>query len=231
MSNVKVNNNTYTDVTSVKLTLADGTGYATYTEGAVADSYLDKMLSANYGDICDERSGTIKMSFLAYSTAGTVSFPNATKIEGNATYVVADNILFPKAASYEYYPGVGISTVFKDAKISGTLDLSGLTGSGGNQTFMNSNIHTLKLGKMEPHNGVFTNATITNLIWNNPAAAVGKPGEFHGMCGLCGLSINGAKITNAYVPDDLYDTIKAFVDDGTLTTVTNLYKVSEWSDD
>lgn len=231
MSNIKVNGNTYNDVTSVKLALADGTGYATYNEGAVADSYLDKMLSASYGDIYDERSGKINMSFLAFSNAGTINLPNVTSIIGNANFIVADNILLPKAASYQYDAGAGIAGIFKSAKISGVLDLSGLQAGSGNQSFMNATIGTLKLGKQTEQNGFLQNASITNLIWNNPDIKVGTPGAYGGICGTAGLSGSGAKITNAYVPDDLYDSIKAFLDDGTLTTVTNLYKVSEWSDE
>lgn len=231
MSNVKVNGNTYNGVTSVKLPLADGTGYANYAEGAVADSYLDKMLSANYGDIYDERSGSIDMSFLAFSNAGTINFPNATAITGSAKAVTAENIYFPKVANWEFDHDNQIFQIFMKSTVSGVLDLSGLTGGPGNQTFMYATINTLKLGACPTTNGFFQGATITNLIWNNPTVEVGTPGAYGGMCGTAGLNSNGAKITNAYVPDNLYDSIKAFVDDGTLTTVTNLYKISEWSDD
>lgn len=227
MSNVKVNGNTYNGVTSVKLPLADGTGYATYAEGAMADSYLDKMLSANYGDIYDERSGDADMSFLAYSKAGTINFPNVTYIRGNANYVVADNILFPKAAGIQYDMSKGIYSIFKSANISGVLDLSGLNvGTGhGNQTFMGATIGTLKLGVWPAHNMMFANAKITNLVWDYPDATVDM------MAGTNALKGSGASFTNAYVPDALYDGIKALMDDGTLTTVSNLYKISEWSDD
>ena len=70
---------------------------------------------------------------------------------------------------------------------------------------------------------MFSNATITNLIWNNTDTTADKMG------GAQGLGCSGATFTNAYVPDGLYDEIKALMDAGTLTTVTNLYKISEWS--
>ena len=62
-------------------------------------------------------------------------------------------------------------------------------------------------------------------IWNNTDITADK------MAGDQGLNCQNAKITNAYVPDGLYDEIKALMDAGTLTTVTNLYKISEWSDE
>ena len=78
---------------------------------------------------------------------------------------------------------------------------------------------------MKTANMMFSNATITNLIWNNTDTTADK------MAGDQGLNSPNAKITNAYVPDGLYDEIKALMDAGTLTTVTNLYKISEWSDE
>ena len=228
MSNIKVNGNTYNGVTCVKLMKADDSGYATYTEGAVADSYLDRMLSGNYGDICDERSGEVNIGFLTNGEGGTINFPNAAILNGVCRAGTYENLLFPKAAKIEYTV-IGkqvASSNFYSTTVSGALDLSGIAGNiGNNGMFQNASIGTLKLGSMSPHNNMFGGAAITNLVWNNTDTTADKMG------GNLGLKGNNAAITNAYVPDAFYDDIKALMDAGNLTTVTNLYKISEWSDD
>ena len=227
MSDIKVNGNTYNGVTCVKLMKADNSGYATYTEGAVADSYLDRMLSGNYGDVYDERSGEVSIGFLTNGVGGTINLPNATVLNGVCRFGVYENLLFPKAAKIEYTAtGQVASSNFFGTTVSGTLDLSGTVGNHGNNAmFQYAIIGTLKLGSVAPHNNMFMSATITNLVWNNTDTTADKMG------GSTGLKGNNASITNAYVPDAFYDAIKALMDAGTLTTVTNLYKISEWSDD
>lgn len=228
MSNVKVNGNIYNDVTSVKLMKADNTGYATYTEGAVEDSYLDRMLSGNYGDIYDERSGEVNIGFLTNGEGGTINFPNAAILNGVCRAGAYENLLFPKAAKIEYtVVGKQVSSSnFYSTTVIGVLDLSGIAGNTGNNgMFQNAVIGTLKLGSVAPHNNIFNGATITNLVWNNTDTTSDKMG------GNMGLKSTNAVITNAYVPDAFYDAIKALMDAGNLTTVANLYKISEWSDD
>lgn len=227
MSNIKVNGNTYNGVTCVKLMKADNSGYATYTEGAVADSYLDRMLSGNYGDVYDERSGEVSIGFLSFGEGGTISLPNATVLNGACRGGVYENLLFPKAATLEYVATApAVTSNFYQTTVSGVLDLSGIVGNcGNNALFQNATIGTLKLGSVAPHNNMLMGATITNLVWNNTDTTADKMG------GASGLKGNNASITNAYVPDAFYDAIKALMDAGTLTTVTNLYKISEWSDD
>lgn len=228
MSDIKVNGNTYTGVTSVKLMKADNSGYATYVEGAVADSYLDRMLSGNYGDIYDERSGEVNIGFLTNGEGGTINFPNAAILNGVCRAGAYENLLFPKAAKIEYTV-IGnqvASSNFYSTTVTGVLDLSGIAGNAGNNAlFQNASIGTLKLGSVAPHNNMFNKAAITNLVWNNTDTTADKMG------GNMGLNGANASITNAYVPDAFYDAIKALMDAGTLTAVTNLYKISEWSDD
>lgn len=225
MSNVKVNGNTYNGVTSVKLPLADGTGYATFAEGAVTSDITDIILSEQaIGDMTNDTVSIVNMYFLRSRTCGTIAFTNAAEVYGEATAVVAENLLFPKATTWGYRNN-SFSNI-RACNVSGTIDLSGITTQqASNQTFYGSTIGTLLLGKMGPHNGAFQNAKITNFVWNNPDIAADKMG------GVQGLGCSGATITNAYVPDTLYDGIKALKDAGSLTTVTNLYKISEWSGD
>lgn len=227
MSNVKVNGNTYNGVTSVKLMKADDSGYATYVEGAVADSYLDKMLSGNYGNIYDERSGEVSIGFLSFGEGGTINFPNVTVLNGACRGGTYENLLFPKVATLEYVAtSPAVSSNFYQTTVSGVLDLSGITGNIGNSAlFMYATIGTLKLGSIAPHNNMFHTAVIDTLVWNNTDTTADKMG------GGAGLKASEASFTNVYVPDAFYDDIKALMDAGTLTTVTNLYKISEWSDD
>lgn len=235
MSNVKVNGNTYNSVTSIKLMKADDSGYAEYTEGASGKDWLDVLMNSDtadsVGDITREDIYFANLSILAKRTVGTISFPNATKMRGNLEGVKADNILLPKVAEIISNVIIGRFSMY-GATVSGVVDL----GTGGynntaNQMFMGAAIGTLKIGKINPHNGLFQNATITNLVWNNPDIPVGDGNSQDSMTGLQGLNCVGTKITNAYVPDEMYDGIKALMDAGTVTTVTNLYKISEWSDE
>ena len=228
MSDIKVNGDTYKDVTSIRFMKSDDSGYATYTEGAVADSYLDRMLFGNYGDVYDDRSGTVHIGFLSFGEGGTINLPNVTVLKGACRGGVYENLLFPKAASLQYRATApAVSSNFYQTTVSGVLDLSGIVPEkiGNNALFSSATIGTLKLGAVAPHNNMFMSATVTNLVWNNTDTTADKMGSSNG------LRSSGARITNAYVPDAFYDDIKALMDAGTLTTVTNLYKLSEWSDD
>jgi hypothetical protein len=125
----------------------------------------------------------------------------------------------PKVAKIEYGPCNKFCGF--QGTITGTLDLSGIesTGSTLNQTFMGAKIGTLKIGKMQNANMLLANATITNLVWN-----IQTLNDQHTTI------LNGATaITNAYIADAHYEAIKALVENGTITKITNLYKFSEWS--
>lgn len=227
MSNVKVNGNAYNGVNSIRLPLADDTGYATFEESAATakDWVAAFMGTAELGNIENNSVTEVDISPLARRTVGTVSFPNAGIVKGDANKVKAANLLFPRASQ------LSSSTVFvrfslKNAVITGVVDLRNAVGSNSfNQTFMSAQIGTLLIGKIPEHNGIFQGANITNLVWNNPDLTAAK------IAGVEGLASSGASITNAYVPDTLYDDILALKTGGTLTTVTNLYRVSEWSND
>lgn len=223
MSNVKVNGNTYNGVASVKLALADGTGFATYAEGAVTSDIADMLLSG--AELCDMTNNTVSavnLNVFYGRTCGTVNFTNAAEVFGSAERIAADNILLPKVTMWGYRNY--LFTTLRNCSVPGTVDLSGITSvQAANQSFYGSVIGTLLLGKMQSHNGMFQTAKITNLVWNNPDLSAANMG------GSQGLGCIDAVITNAYVPDALYDEINALIDADTLTTVANLYKISEWS--
>ena len=230
MSNVKVNGNTYNDVTSVKLPLADGTGYATYAEGAVTDDVTNSILDASIsGNLTNEDIRNIALNCFQRTTVGVLNFPNAVKMQGSMESVVSENILLPRVSSIH---SVNVPN-FRNAKISGVLDLSALPKNiaAMNQTFYGATIGTLKLGEMPPHNMCLANATITNLVWNFTKSTVISATEHASIAGPAALRCSGLTVTNAYIPDDLYEGVKALIDDGTITTVTNLYKSPEWSDE
>lgn len=218
MSNVKVNGNTYNGVTSIKLALADGTGYAEYSEGAQTTDVTNSILDGSFsGDYANAEILAINLGCLSSRTVGTLSFPNATKMFGSANGVTAVNIYLPRVSKID-----DPIPTFKTANISGVLDLSGLlsTITAMNQTFYGATIGTLKIGNMPQHNGCMQNATITNLVWSLADASRVKT-----------AMQQATAIANAYVADDIYDAVQAFITDGSLTKVTNLHKISEWSDD
>lgn len=228
MSNVKVNGNTYNGVTSVKLPLADGSGFATYAEGAVTDNVTSSILDASIsGNLTNEDITTIALNCFQKTTVGVLNFPNAVKMQGSADSVVAESILLPRVSSIN----TGHVPNFRMAKISGVLDLSGFPNSiiGMNQTFYGATIGTLKLGEMPIHNMSLSNATITNLVWALDAIDTGT-GKPKIVTSGQGLACAGLQATNVYVADSIYDAVNALIEDGTITTVTNLYKISEWSD-
>lgn len=228
MSNVKVNGNTYNGVESVKLELADGTGYVTYSEGQVTSDITNDILNGNIsGDYRNEEITTLNLACFAKTTVGTLDFPNVTKCFGKCN-INAENILLPNLSDFDTTINHNLMS-FAQSNITGTLDLSGFVSKIGlNQTFYNAKIGTLLIGKMVRHNMMFTNATIENLVWaNDETGSDGVPAIISAHQGLIS---DGVKITNAYVADSVYEAVKAKIDDGTITTVTNLYKVSEWSE-
>jgi hypothetical protein len=225
MSNVKVNGNTYNDVTSVKLPLADGSGYAVYKEGQGQEenSLLDLLMTGeNLGDYTNEEITVFNPAIISYLTFGTWNFPNAAKVKGGNIYnAIGTNLLMPNAVStYIATPN------FRNCKISGILDMRNFTADNkaSDAAFLvyGSTIGTLRLDSLGVVGGsMIATATITNLVW-----------------GGAGLTADGIKaalnaataITNLYITDAIYDDVQALITAGTITKVTNLHKYSEWSD-
>lgn len=221
MSNVKVNGNTYASISSVRLPLADGSGYATFTEGAMVDNTVNLLISqCDRGDMTFEDVTDAYISAFGYNSGGTISFPNAAVVRGLCNKGNYDNMLFPKATKIDQCVS-GIASTFNGSTISGTLDLSALTSNAiNNQIFYGTTIGTLLLGAYAPRDGIMGKATITNLWWNNTAITAGD---------FATALDEVTAVTNLYLPDAVYDDFKALMDDGTITGVTNLYKISEWS--
>lgn len=233
MSNVKVNGNTYNDVSSIRLMKADNSGYATFVEGETSGGdYLQSLMDASGASFPgydnSDLTGEVSLGWLCgvNNANAEVNLPNVTKISGGIPSATLKSIKVPKATT------LGGGKVAMWFQIRGTydlLDFSGIVSGTWNQTFYGCQIGTLKLGAFVPSNGAFQNATITNLIWNNPNITPRTDAtSAELMAGGQGLN-SATTITNAYVPDVYYDEIKALKDAGTLTKVTNLYKLSEWS--
>lgn len=161
---------------------------------------------------------------LTCRTVENISFPNATVLSGNFDYLSANNFLAPNAAETLYFtPSTGQKGnmfTMKNANIKGVVDLSGLLFKvvQGNQTFYGSTINTLKIGAMNTHNDFLGKCTITNLVWNISSSIVIN----NAIAGL-----KGAKsITNLYIPDEFKTTIS----DSNISTIKNIYSISDWSD-
>lgn len=142
----------------------------------------------------------MNIGFPTNGEGGTINLPNAAILNGVCRAGAYENLLFPKAAKIEYTV-VGKQVAgsnFYSTTVTEVLDLSGITGNGGNNgLFQNAVIGTLKLGSIAPHNNMFNSAKVTNLIWNNTDTTADKMG------GSMGLKGSGASFTNAYLPDAL----------------------------
>lgn len=228
MSNVKVNGNTYNDVTSVKLALADGTGYATYSEGQSQDenTMFDALMTGdNLGDYTNDELTQFNPVPLSYLTFGTWSLPNAAKISGGNIYNFnCENLLLPGVVGLlnNGYPQ------FRGVKITGVLDMRSYTTGGTNAASLSfflygATVGTVRLDSMNLAAGnMFGSSTITNIVWGG--ASLTADG--------IKTALNAATaITNLYITDVIYDDVAALIADGTITKVTNLHKYSEWSDD
>jgi hypothetical protein len=231
MSNVKVNGNAYNDVTSVRLPLADGSGYAVYSEGQSTDenAFLDNMLSGGGGgDYANDTITKLNHCTLTGGTYGTLSFPNVVGLVGGSAKIVASNLLIPNALNCE------LPAQFGASEISGTLDLrkytAGIHGTtpayGTNSTIHyllnGANIGTLRLDALNSYRGnAFNNSTITNLVWGGADLIADN---------IKGDLNSATAITNLYITDAIYDDVAALISAGTITKVTNLHKYSEWSD-
>ena len=232
MSNVKVNGNTYNNVTSIKLMKADGSGYAEYKEGAedVAD-FRDMLTAGGYTNIGDYESNEPApyIGWLEKCGGGSISFPKATTAKGSVKNASFENLLLPNVVSMNSalsasgdYPG---SSVFTQTDVTGVLDLSSLTNIQNSfNVFQNCNIGTLKLGGFNLCNNMIGSATITNFIWNVPTTTNPDMPNF-------AVLMNGAtKITNLYIPADIVGTWQTLIDNGTLTKIENLYSIDDWED-
>lgn len=228
MSDIKVNGNTYTGVTSVKLMKADESGYAEYTESAEAtDSVMDTLIAnGSLGDI-ERDDASPGLEWMTGYRVGTVSFPYATKLNGAPVKITAENLLFPnvKTVSAISCGNSGWRSYgFNNCKITGTLDLSSLeTVSNNALTFTTSVIGTLKLGTYAPNKNIWAALTVTNFVWNGLTAASLSQNSFFEY-------FKSAVITNLYVPAELKERFQTQIDNGTLTKITNLYSLDEWED-
>lgn len=232
MSDIILNNNTYNGVTSVKLMKADNTGYATYTEDAQeADTLLDTMLNReSVGDITSDNANPL-LTWMRGLEFGTVSFPNATKMYMNIGYCKFANLLLPNVTQANTYIGKGkqqnmLSTIFTGNIVTGVLDLSSLTTVQNNTLKIDyCRIETVKLGNgvLSPNSGMFTQSEITNLIWNVSETNMSDSG-------LTSRLNAATSITNLYVPSERVSAIQALVTGGTITKVTNVYSIADWSD-
>lgn len=231
MSNIKVNGNTYNDVSSVRFMKADNSGYATYKEGASdTDTMFDTLINQN--SIGDYESDLAKpnLNWLSDVSAGTVSFPYATSAYACVEYCRFDNLLLPNVTQLEASKGVGARNYMKVSKFSGcivtgVLDLTSLeTVSNNTVNFQYCNIGTLKLGSYVGNTNLLSNVTIENLVWNMPDST--------GLAETtCTTTLNAATaITNLYVPSARVDEIQALIDDGTITKITNVYSIDDWED-
>lgn len=229
MSDIKINGNTYSGVESIKLMKADNSGYATYKENAAeTNSFTDILISGGY-DIGDFESddGSPNINWLTGLGGGTVSFPHATAANGAVTNSSFTNLLLPNViaiTSHRTADGLyPVGSKFSANVITGTLDLSSLTSiQNANQAFQKLKVGTLKLGALPSHNGIFSSAQITNLLWNISASITDSNVV---------TAVNTAtSITNLYVPADRATAIQELVTAGTITKVTNVYSIDDWRD-
>lgn len=228
MSNVKVNGNTYNDISSVKLMKADGSGYAEYKEGAeVTDTLMDKLLNRqNLGDIeLDDAAPCLE--WLSGYEFGTLSCPYATTLNGSLDRVTADNVLLPNISTVTPTSTgkSGWATYgFNNCKITGTLDLSSLATVVNNAVgFVTCEIGTLKLGAYAPAKSIWNSTIITNLVWYGLTSEAFNANVFVAY-------FKAATITNLYVPAVIKDEVQAKITDGSLDKITNLYTIDEWEE-
>ena len=228
MSSVKVNSNTYADISSVRLPLSDGSGYAVYTEGQSQNenAVFDALMAGdNLGDYTNSEITKFNPVVLSYRTLGTWNLPNvATVMGGNIQNFTAANLLMPGALGCSNpYPQ------FRGGKVTGVMDFRSYNGNSGlgnaSLSFFvyGMTIGTLRLDALNLVGGsMFGTATITNLVWGGANLTAD---------GIKAVLNAAASITNLYITDAIYDDVAALISAGTITKVTNLYKYSEWSDD
>lgn len=223
MSNVKVNGNTYNDVTSVKLMKDDGSGYAEFKENvADTDTLMDTLLADDSVGNIESDTGEVYLGWMQGIEFGTVSFPYATKATGYPHSCTFENLLLPAVTDYSGAVGKGVNgyrmpNSINNCKITGTLDLSKVATSTNNTLgIANCTIGTLKLGSYMPGWGQTT--TITNAI------IPGFTADYEV------IYFKLVNITNLYVPSTVLEHVQSMVTAGTLPNVTNVYSIDGWED-
>lgn len=232
MSNVKVNGNTYADISSVRLPLSDGSGYAVYAEGQSQDenAVLTNMLTgAEIGDYTNDEITEVNLNAFGTLTCGTLSFPNATTYTPanmSSNPITCDNLLLPNLVGH----AVGKTLALRGIKASGVLDLrkltlNGTTGTTPLLTFFlyGATVGTLRIDSLNCHreNQTFQNSTIGTIVWGGADLVASE---------VATCVSNATSITDLYITDAIYDDVAALIADGTITKVANLHKYSEWSE-
>lgn len=195
------------------------------------DSLMTSLLNGTNLEIEDSSVAEGYLGWLVGQKASKVSFPHLTKGYGPCNNCTIDNLLLPAMVSFGSYSGTAyqVGANFQNLKCSGVCDLSGLTTyQNMNQAFQGAVIGVLKIGKIPKVANPLGTLTVTNLIFDCSnyvnAQDVTTQNSIGNILNRC------TSITNVYLPDDYYTTVKALVDAGTLTKVTNVYRMSEWSD-
>lgn len=233
MSNVKIGNNTYSGIKSIRLMNADNSGYAEYVEGADAgDALQEQMFSgaASLGDITSDAT-SCWIGWLSSTHFGTLSLPQCVSLTGGIQWATGENVLIPNAQNCASFKGGGtadyrIGASYNGISISGTLDISGLTTwQNAGAMFQYASIGTLKLGAFTGGNDQrFSSATIGNLVWNVSESAV--PDDK-----LKTLLNKATSIANLYIPSNRVTAISALVGSGDITKVTNVLSIDDWSEE
>lgn len=226
MSDVKVNGNTYTGITHIRLAKADGGGYEEYKEGAALFDTLLAGCSASIGDI-ESDATTLYLNWMQQIKGGSWSFPNATTAYGGPKHSYFENLLMPNVTTINQNKGTTsklyqVTSAFDGTEVTGILDLSSLeTAQNNTVSFKGCTVGTLKLGSYCPAVNIWQNATITNLVYYNITADQITANSYFRAT---------PNVTNLYIPADCVDAVQALVDDGTITGVTNVYSVDDWSE-
>lgn len=226
MADVKVNGNTYNGITHIQLVKAEGGAYEVYKEGAALIDVLLAGCNDSIGDI-EIDTTELCLNWMQQIKGGTWSFPNATTAYGGPKHSKFDNLLMPNVTAINQNYGVTsmpyqITSTFNGTVVTGTLDLSSLATAQNNTVGFNGcTIGTLKLGSYCPVVNIWQGATITNLLFYNITADQITDNSFFRA---------NPKVTNLYIPADCVDAVQALVDDGTITGVTNVYSIDDWSE-
>lgn len=195
------------------------------------DSLVTSLLNGTKLEIEDSSVAEGYLGWLVGQQASKVSFPHMTKGYGPCNYCTIDNLLLPAMVSFGAYSGTAfqLGATFQGLKCSGVCDLSGLTTFlNMNMSFQNAVIGTLKIGAIPKVANPFGQITVTNLIFDCSNYVNAQDVTTQGSIGL--ILDRCKSVTNIYLPDAYYTSVKALVEAGTLTKVTNVYRMSEWSD-
>ena len=92
--------------------------------------------------------------------------------------------------------------------------------------FTTSEIGTLKLGAYAPSANIWNGAVFTNLVLTSMTLAPFVDSALANWF----TYLNGATITNLYVPAEWVSSVREKIDEGKLTKITNLYSIDDWED-